>query len=101
MSETTYKDNIDRFMPMNEEEQKDFLLFMLDAMDEIEAAIENEEDEEEKEIKKRYFIFYQTMALFFLDDPEWMKDAGFSSIGFLRRYARDTRKELERKDRKA
>ena len=97
MGKFACKRNMDRFVAMDEEGQKDFLFVMLDAMDEFATSIEDEEDEQEKEALKRHLALYETMALFFLDDPEWMKDAGFSSIGFLRRYARDTRKELERK----
>ena len=97
MSETTYKDNIDRFVPMDDEGQKDLLFIMLDAMDEVATAIEKVEDDVEKAMLKLHLALYENITSFFLEDPEWMKDAGVSSIGFLRRYAKARREEWERK----
>ena len=95
------KENMDRFVAMDEEEQKDFLFFMLDAMDEVAVAIDDEDDEDEKEIMRRYFRFYQAMVPFFLDDMEWMKEVGLSQNKSLREWARRMRAERRTEENEA
>lgn len=96
-----YKNAINRFVPMTEEQQKDFMFLLLDTMDEIAEKIDNAEDKKLKETYYRDFKQYEAMASFFIDDPEWMKKTPYSSIGYLRKYANDCRRKWENKIHKA
>lgn len=67
-----YKDQLDRFEPLTDEEQKDLLFILLDFMDFFEEKMEKAKTVEEKE---KFFdtfsdtqYYYQFFAAFFMKD---------------------------------
>ena len=88
------KELIGNFVPMDEGEQKDFLLILLDGIDHYDELIKTSK-------KKDKMLFFQmretyfALADFFLKNEEIEKIVGTSSRAILRNYAKDLRRKYE------
>lgn len=97
---------MDRFKPLDEEEQKDLLYICITSVEELydkfEQAKKRNATEHELEKIMIQAGAYRMIAEAFTENPEWMKSIGLRDC-FILKYARvaRTKYETKRKERKA
>ena len=96
---TTCKDEIDRFEPLTEEQQKDLLFLMLDNMDLYEDAMEKAKDEETEKGLYVHYSLYQFVANFLMNSLGWISHRDLLLKGaHLDRLAWEKKKKEEGKN---
>lgn len=96
-----YKKDLDNFIPMTKEEQKDLLFILLDCMDHYAEKLENAQRQVDKDEFYRFLETYRFLSGFFLKIPAIKEVVGQDHYEFCRNMARKARREWEEKKNEA